>query len=305
MSPPEWNSYENHLEDLRSTLLRSLAFVGLGFFVAFLFHTPILHFLLENPYQTQSNSLKIEQLHTYQVTNTSSQDILFPLPSPSRKIVRDHPETSSSISLKPGASFVYEESFSPSLLITAPSQGIVAIFTICFWAGLALSAPFWGFSFLQFLLPGLLPGEKKLLIPFLFFSFFFTACSAWFAHTVSLPLATRSLFLINEQIGHNAWMMDEYLRYLLVLFVGHMIAAELVLILLFLVHCRIVSAQQLQKKRKAMIVICLIVGAILTPPDVLTQLLLAIPLILLYELSILYARWRRSRAPLFFHADTY
>src|SRR5204863_41436 len=110
---------------------------------------------------------------------------------------------------------------------------------------------------------------------------------------VTLPLANQYLFLFNNSIGQNAWTLIHYVQYVLFLCLGHAIAAELGLLLLTLVHFRFLSPDWLIAKRRYMIVLAFVLGAFLTPPDVLTQLLLALPLIALYEVAIWYAKWRQ------------
>ncbi len=88
--------------------------------------------------------------------------------------------------------------------------------------------------------------------------------------------------------------MAHYLDYTLVLFLGHAIAFEISLLLLFMVHFGVLSLELLISKRRYMIVGAFIVGAVLTPPDVPTQLMLAIPLIGIYEIAIIYGKIRRK-----------
>ena len=92
-------------------------------------------------------------------------------------------------------------------------------------------------------------------------------------------------------MGQNAWTLNHYVNYVLLLCLGHAVAAELALLLLILVHFRFLSPSWLIAQRRYMIVLAFICGALLTPPDILTQLLLALPLIVLYEFAILYAKW--------------
>ena len=112
------------------------------------------------------------------------------------------------------------------------------------------------------------------------------------AYFITLPIANQYLSLFNSAIGQNSWTLALYVNYVLFLCMGHAIAAELALLLLILVHFRCLSAEWLISKRRHMIVAAFILGALLTPPDVLTQLLMAIPLIGIYELAIWYAKFR-------------
>ena len=123
---------------------------------------------------------------------------------------------------------------------------------------------------------------------------------------MTLPIANDYLSLFNSSIGQNAWTLDHYVNYVLCLCLGHAIAAELSVLLLVLVHFGLLSAEWLIAKRRVMIVGAFILGALLTPPDVLTQLLLAFPLIGIYEIAICYANGatdKKQSARQLFHLD--
>lgn len=173
-------------------------------------------------------------------------------------------------------------------LILDPLEGIYLTCKVCFWISFALTSPFWGLAALKFILPGLNKKEKRLAIPFLIGSLFAFAIGGSIAYFFSLPLANAYLYAFNATLGQNAWSLANYIDYSLVFFLGHWIVFELGLILLFLVHQGMVSSSALRSKRRYMIVLAFIVGAFLTPPDVVTQFILAIPLIALYELAIFY-----------------
>ena len=122
---------------------------------------------------------------------------------------------------------------------------------------------------------------------------FSVACGCAIAYCFTLPLANEYLTFFNSSIGQNAWTLNHYVNYVLFLSFGHAIAAELALLLFVLVHYRFLSPEWLISKRRYMIVVAFILGALLTPPDVLTQILLAVPLMGIYEIAILYAKWRK------------
>lgn len=180
------------------------------------------------------------------------------------------------------------------LLILNPLDGIILTCKLCFWTSFAFTSPLWIFFVLRFVFPGLKHREKKAIFPFLFFSFLFIGAALYVAYNATLPLAVKYLDSFNNEIGVNAWTLPNYIHFTLFLFLGHVIVFEISLMLLFLVHYRVISAQWLQEKRKLMIVAAFILGGILTPPDILTQLMFAIPLIGIYEAAILYAKVRED-----------
>lgn len=297
-----WAGFWEHIEDLRCTLLRSLVIVGIGFILILLFYQPIFRFLTSYTAEQTEEGLHKHKIQRIQIINQTTRHQLFALPpqaslvSPLSSLEKkgDH-----FYQLSPGQALIYDETMDSSLLIMGPIEGLVLVLKACFWLSLALTAPMWGWTWVQFILPGLKEKERAILRPFLLLSLICLGIGIAFAYCVTLPIANQSLLFFNSLIGKNAWTLRNYVDYVLLLCLGHAIAAELVLLLFILVHFRVLSAPLLVAKRRYMIVLAFVLGALLTPPDVLTQLLLAIPLIGLYEASIYYARWREHSASKF------
>jgi sec-independent protein translocase protein TatC len=241
----------DHLEDLRSALIKSLCAIAIAFIVCFLFHQTLID-TLQHPFAAAR-------------------------PQENFKIIS---QTSTELTL---------ERTGPTLMILGPLEGISIALKISLWGGLALSAPFWGFFLLQFMIPGLHSHERNMIVPFTILSLLAMAAGAVFGFLVVLPLSNAFLMEFNRSLGMNFWSLEQSIDYTIVLILANMIAFELIAVLLLLTHFGWISAEQLIRQRKKAIVVALIIGAVLTPPDVLTQILLAIPLIGGYELAILYA----------------
>jgi sec-independent protein translocase protein TatC len=185
----------------------------------------------------------------------------------------------------------------PKLLILGPLDGIAISLKVSFWTGAAITSPLWLLALMQFIAPALKTHEKKLIIPFFILSMAFIALGFCFAYYITIPLANTYLGQFNEAIGVNMWSLEHYLNYTLFLLLANGIAFEL-----FVIHLKIVSKQGLIAKRRHAIVAAFILGALLTPPDILTQFMLAIPLILLYEGLICYSKLQKeSPIAQFFH----
>lgn len=176
------------------------------------------------------------------------------------------------------------------LLILSPLSGFIIVFKICFYLSLILTSPITLYFAFQFISPALRRNERKAALPFLSSSLIgiFLGISA--AYFVTLPLASEYLFQFNATLGENRWTLTEYIDFVLTLFAGHAITAELGVVLFFLVHLKILSAEWLISKRRYTIVLAFVLGAVFTPPDIPSQALMAVPLICLYEAMILYAR---------------
>lgn len=174
------------------------------------------------------------------------------------------------------------------LVILSPQEGFTSLFTLSFWTGVLLSAPFWLFIALRFILPALKGSTAKLTTTFSLLSLLFVSAGIFFALKITLPLANNYLYTFNEALGKNLWTLSLYLDYVWLLLFAHGIAFEAGAVLLTLIHFGILSPNTLKTKRRQALVSSLILGALLTPPDVLTQIAIAIPLYGFYELAILY-----------------
>lgn len=289
-----WASFWEHVEDLRHVLMRIFLVIGIGFILALMFYQPILQFLSAFPIEQPKGSLTTQRIQKIQIANNSLQPQIFELPLNARLLSPIFPgqkENPNHFTLLPGQSLLYEEVEQPSFLVMGPLEGLILVFKICFWISLCLTAPIWSWFGLQFVLPGLYQRERSFLFIFLISSLCCLILGIAAAYYVTLPIANQSLFLFNSTIGQNAWTLAHYINYVLILCFGHAIAAELALFLFILVRFGFLPSEWLITQRRWMIVLAFVLGALLTPPDVLTQLLLAIPLVILYEFAILYAKW--------------
>lgn len=176
----------------------------------------------------------------------------------------------------------------------SPAEGFMIAIKISFWTSLLVTAPLWIIPLLQFFMPALHPHEKKAILPFILLSLIFLAGGLILAYEVTLPLTNLYFWEFNETMGQNFWSLKGYIDYALMLILAHAIGFEGIAALLILVHLNIIPYEFLVSKRRHAIVISLVIGALLTPPDILSQLFLALPLYLGFELTLLYG-WFRGR----------
>jgi len=142
-----------------------------------------------------------------------------------------------------------------------------------------------------FVAPGLYQHEKKLAVPVLVSSFVFFLIGMAFAYFFVFPVAFR-FFASYAPAGVQMMTdIDKYLSFVLTMFLAFGITFEVPVVVIVLVRLRLVSLDKLRSIRSYVIVGAFVVGAIFTPPDVVSQLLLAVPLWLLYELGLLLARF--------------
>jgi sec-independent protein translocase protein TatC len=177
------------------------------------------------------------------------------------------------------------------LITISPTEGFLQFIKIAFAGGLLISLPLILFFIAQFVLPGLKPAEKKALgIGSVFGALLFAAGVA-LCYFVSLPVAVNIMFYFNETLGTQAnWKIASYLGFVMHLLIGFGLAFELPLILILLGRLGLVSIGQLRAHRRHVFIGILVLAMMLTPPDIITQLQMAIPLYLLYEICILILR---------------
>jgi sec-independent protein translocase protein TatC len=158
-------------------------------------------------------------------------------------------------------------------------------------AAFLLALPYVLYQAWAFVAPGLYQHEKRLVIPVLVSSFVFFLVGMAFAYFFVFPIAF-GFFAGYAPIGVQMMTdIDKYLSFVLTMFIAFGITFETPVVVIVLVRMRIVSLEKLRSARPYVIVGAFVVGAVFTPPDVISQLLLAVPLWLLFELGILLARF--------------
>ena len=158
-------------------------------------------------------------------------------------------------------------------------------------AAFLLALPYVLWQMWAFVAPGLYHHEKKLAVPVIVSSFVFFLIGMSFAYFVVFPVAF-GFFASYAPAGVQMMTdIDKYLSFVLTMFIAFGVTFEVPVIVLVLVRLRMVTIEKLKAIRSYVIVGAFVVGAVFTPPDVVSQLLLAVPLWLLYELGILLARF--------------
>ena len=159
-------------------------------------------------------------------------------------------------------------------------------------ASLFLCIPWIFYQLWLFIAPGLYEHERKFVLPFVGGSTFFFTSGGAFGYFVVLPAAFK--FLIGYSTSEHIQPMiavSEYFTTTIRLLLAFAVAFELPIFLGFAAKLGFVTAESLVRYRRYAIVLSFVIGAMLTPPDMITQLLLAMPLLVLYEISILGVRF--------------
>jgi sec-independent protein translocase protein TatC len=171
---------------------------------------------------------------------------------------------------------------------------------VAFLTAFLLSLPWVLYQAWAFVAPGLYEHEKRFALPLIFSSVFFLLVGISFAYLFVLPTAYKFFISFSAQTGAETLQdLQKYWDFTLAIFFGFGITFEVPVVEMLLVKLGMVTQEQLRQARRYVIVGAFVVAAILTPPDVLSQFMLAIPLILLYEFGIWLAGFVKaaSRAP--------
>ncbi len=160
-----------------------------------------------------------------------------------------------------------------------------------------ISLPWVLYQVWAFVAPGLYAHEKKFAIPLIFSSVFFLVLGIGFAYTFVLPAAYKFFVVFAAKTGAETMQdLQKYLDFTLSIFFGFGLTFEVPVVEMLLVKLGMVSVEQLRQARRYVAVGAFVVAAVLTPPDILSQFMLAIPLILLYELGIFLAGFVKARS---------
>lgn len=172
-----------------------------------------------------------------------------------------------------------------------PTEGFATRLRLAFTTGIFIALPYLLYQVWKFITPGLLASERKYLLPFLFFGSIIFIVGSLFAYLIVLPIAINFLHSFQTEKISDAWAIGEYIAFATRMLIVFGIIFELPLITFILSKLGIVTPHFLATKRKYAILTIFVVAAILTPPDIFTQSLMALPLIILYEISILISKF--------------
>ena len=293
---PRYATFWEHCSDLRLVLMKVSVAIILGTLLAFVFSKEVIA-AISPKIGLIREDLKVDEIHYRRIYNPSSTAKIYTLAA--NEFIPTYfggEFLQNAKSLMIAANQYADIGYTPttSLVALSPAEGFIATFKLSIWMGVLLSSPYWIYLLIQFILPALNPTEQKRLFPFVGLLLAFLVLGGSFACFITIPIANSYLQMFNNQIATNLWSISAYVDYLITLVIANAFAFELAAILFILVHFEIVSNDLLISKRRHMIVAAFIIGAILTPPDIPSQVMLALPLIGLYELIILYARLRQK-----------
>lgn len=176
------------------------------------------------------------------------------------------------------------------VIFTKVQEPFFTALKVSFFSAFIVSLPVIFWQFWLFIAPGLYENEKRLVIPFVLFATIMFLSGAMFCYYIVVPLGFDFLINFGSQLFKALPSIGEYVSFFTKLLFGFGLAFELPVITFFFAKLGFVTDKSLIRFFRYAIIIIFLVSALLTPPDILTQFLMAGPLVILYGISILVAR---------------
>jgi sec-independent protein translocase protein TatC len=303
-------SFLDHLEDLRWVLIKSLAALGIGMLICLIagdnvvqiLKRPLLNADMRFPGTNQiwtvfwgSNILKTVVLN-------NEQQAAFAIGRESHVAFKLDlvPNGTNGFNLglrpDPTADLAKARKMNVELVNLSPVGGFWVAMQVALYGGTLLASPFIFYFLAGFIFPALRMREKYYVYRGLGFGLILFAMGVAFCYFILMPLALSASAAYSNWLGFDAsqWRAEDYISFVCKFMLGMGIGFQMPVVLLTLVKIGVLSYAALSKMRRYMIVINLVLGALLTTPEVLTQVMMAIPLQILYECSVWIAwYWER------------
>lgn len=172
--------------------------------------------------------------------------------------------------------------------------GFDIIIKVMLWGGTALSLPFLLFFIFKFIFPGLKRSERTIIIFCLVSSTVLFSGGVWMAYSTTLEMAIKVMQIVNNWVGIevNTVQIDKHIDIVIKMIIAFGLAFQLPLLLLVLGWIGVVSSELLRKQRRLAAVLIFVLAMVLTPPDPASQIVMAIPMCVLYEACIWIIRLR-------------
>jgi sec-independent protein translocase protein TatC len=185
------------------------------------------------------------------------------------------------------------------LIYTDVFEGFLVEVKVAFFAATMVSFPIFATQIWRFIAPGLYRNERRAFLPFLFFTPVLFTMGSCLAYFVAIPLALRFLLGFAGNVGGVTQEalpgVGNYLNFVMKFIFGFGLAFLLPVVLMLLERAGIITLEQLKSGRRYAIVGIAAISAVLTPPDIMSQLLMLVPLYCLYELAIIAIWFTRRR----------
>jgi sec-independent protein translocase protein TatC len=176
------------------------------------------------------------------------------------------------------------------LLVLAPTEAFMTTVTVCAYAAIIISFPFVSYQLFAYILPAFSPRERKAVIPMLITIPILFLIGVVFAYFVVLPAAINFLLSFNGDQFNTQLRAREYYSFFATTLLAGGVVFQMPVVILALVRLRIITVKQLKTNRRYAYLVIALIAAALPGVDPISMLVEMVPLLLLYELSILLAR---------------
>ena len=192
------------------------------------------------------------------------------------------------------------ETYGYAFVYLSPQELLIEYLSVSFVCAVCVTLPVTLYEIWAFLRPGLKRNERIFYILTMLSGLIFAALGLLFATKALVPFMLRFLIKLSEGSGAEAAVsVQNYVSFLLTIFVIFAVIFELPVVTVLLTQLNILKIEWMKRARKVMIVLIFFVAAVITPPDIVSQIMVAVPLLVLYEVSILVcsvaARLRKPR----------
>lgn len=183
------------------------------------------------------------------------------------------------------------EQFGYQFVYIQPQELLMVYFSIALLGAVVISLPVMAYEIYAFCSPGLRQKEKSMMLLGMVFGTIFFVIGVLFAYYITVPFMLRFLITFSVDVAITASIsIAEYMNFILTVFAIFGIIFELPVVSVILTALGVVKPEWLAKARRVMIVVIFFIAAVITPPDIISQIMVAIPIIGLYELSILLSK---------------
>jgi sec-independent protein translocase protein TatC len=301
-------SFLEHLEDLRWVLIKSIAAAGVAMICCFFAGNYVFKVLkwplIRAPFyggrqgQVVRFTIGTNQIGVFHI---STNDVLSSLVGTNRYVkfelvpITIGTNTLLGLNVQPEPTAPAEDA-AIDIVTLGPAAAFVVATKLAFYGGLVIASPFIFYFVGNFVFPALRIHEKKYIYRGLGFGFGLFMTGVSFCYYVMMPMALSVSAKYAEWFGFkaNQWRAEEYISFVCKFMLGMGLGFEMPVVILTLVKIGLLNYQILKRARPYVIVIAFVLGAILTTPEVITQVLMAIPLLVLYEISVWIAwYWER------------
>jgi len=183
-----------------------------------------------------------------------------------------------------------------ALHFTGPMDVFIVNIKVAMLFAILAACPVWLYQFWKFFEPALYPKERKYILPFIVASIGLFAAGISFCFFVILPLTLSFLLELGMQVGTPIITVTDYISMLMILIFGFGIVFETPLIIVLLAILDIIDVEMLTKNRRIIALIIMVVAAIMTPPDPISMMSMALPVYAMFEMAILIVKFMKRKS---------